>query len=450
MQQGKVSSPESMTAPAAHAETCDVFVLGGGPAGSTAAALLAERGWKVVVAEKDRHPRFHIGESLLPMNLPLLDRLGVRERVERIAMLKYGAEFNSPRHRDPVTFEFCGAWDKSHPYSYEVRRAEFDEILFRNCVARGARAFEQTRVTNVEFDAGREVLVRTRDPDGNERRWRARFLVDASGRDTYLANQFGIKHRNRKHNSAAIFGHFAGAKRLPGKAEGNISIFWFDHGWFWFIPLKEDVTSIGAVCWPYYMKSRSGDPQSFLLDTIRLCPTLAERLRDARLVSPVTATGNYSYFSERMYGERYLLLGDAFAFVDPVFSSGVMLAMNSAFLGAEAIDAWLRDPRSALPALKNFDREVRHGLRHFSWFIYRMTNPAIRELFMAPRNVLRIQEALVALLAGDLFRGTPIYWSLRAFKAVYFLTCAMSPLRSLRAWRRRRQILRNPQSDAAS
>jgi flavin-dependent dehydrogenase len=428
--------------------SCDVFVLGGGPAGATVSTLLARRGFDVVMVDKDRHPRFHIGESLLPLNLPLFEQLGVREQIERIAIVKYGAEFNSLQHDHAVTFYFSEAWDKAHPYAYEVRRAEFDEILFRNAVATGARAFEECRVTGIEFREEEGVEVSAREANGAPRRWRARFVVDASGRDTFLATKFGIKRRNSKHNSAAIYAHFAGAKRLPGRDEGNISIFWFEHGWIWFIPLRDGITSIGAVCWPYYLQARKTDSETFLLETLRMSPQLADRLKDARLASSVTATGNYSYVAERMAGDRYLIVGDAYAFVDPVFSSGVMLAMNGAFLAAEAVDTWFRDPRQAAPIVRRFEAAVLHGLRNFSWFIYRMTNPSIRELFMAPRNMLRMQEALVSLLAGDLFRSTPIYRSLAAFKVVYYLTCLCSPLRTLRAWRRRKQAIRDVQADA--
>src|SRR4029079_18538332 len=146
-----------------------------------------------------------------------------------------------------------------------------------------------------------------------------RFVADASGRDTFLAGQLGIKRRSRDNNTAALFGHFTGAKRLPGRIEGNISLFWFEHGWFWFIPLADGVTSIGAVCSPEDMRSRRVAPEQFLLDTIALSAPLAERLREAKLVSPVTATGNYSYTARHCTGRNYLMLGDAFAFVDPVF-----------------------------------------------------------------------------------------------------------------------------------
>ena len=143
-----------------------------------------------------------------------------------------------------------------------------------------------------------------------------------------------------------------------------------------------------------------------------------------------------------MHGDRYIMIGDAYAFIDPVFSSGVMLAMNSAFQGAGVVDASLRDPKAAPALLREFNRSVRTGIDSFSWFIYRMTHPTIRDLFMGPRNTLRIQEAVLSLLAGDLFRGTPIHWRLRAFKGLYYFLNLLHPARSLAAWRHRRHALR--------
>jgi len=421
---------------------CDVLVIGGGPGGATIAALLAARGRDVVLIEKARHPRFHIGESLLPLNLPLFERLGVDEEIKRIGMPKYGAEFVSPWHAQSVTFDFANAVDKSFPYAYQVRRSEFDHILFRNAVRKGATAIEGCRATGVEFHAG-GAAVTVRQQDGGPRRWQTKFVVDASGRDTVLANQFGTKRRNRKHNSAAIFGHFSGATRLPGKAEGNISLFWFDHGWFWFIPLHDGATSVGAVCWPYYMKSRRTDPETFFFDTIALCPALAERLRDAKLCSPVTATGNYSYEVKRATGRNYLLLGDAFTFIDPVFSTGVLFAMQSAFAGADTVETCLDDARHASGALQAFDRTMRHGPKIFSWFIYRVTTPTLRDLFMGPGDS-RLQEAVLSVLAGDIFRGTPLGLRLFAFKTVYYLKNLFNPRRTLSAWKQRKRILVEP------
>jgi flavin-dependent dehydrogenase len=252
-----------------------------------------------------------------------------------------------------------------------------------------------------------------------------------------LANQLGGKRRNRKHASAAIFGHFSGAKRLPGRAEGNISLFWFEHGWFWFIPLSDGTTSVGAVCSPAYMKSRDCEPDRFFADTIAMCPALSERLRAATLTSPVTATGNYSYAVERASGRNYIMIGDAYTFIDPVFSTGVYFAMRSAFAGAATVETCLDSPHKAQKALKAFDKDMRHGPRVFSWFIYRLTTPAFRDLFMRPRNA-KLQEAVLSILAGDVFRDTPLSLRLFMFKVLYYLFSLASPGRALFAWRKRR------------
>jgi flavin-dependent dehydrogenase len=426
----------------------DVLVIGGGPAGSTAATLLVERGYQVVLLEKERHPRFHIGESLLPANLPILERLGVAAEVKAIGMQKWGAEFISPWDGRHQTFEFADGWNKSLPFAYQVRRSQFDEILFRRAARAGAQAIEACRVRDVEFQAdGRGALVHATLEDGHSESWQARFVVDASGRDTFLGNRLKAKRRDTKHSSAALYGHFRGARRYSEKRAGDISIYWFDHGWFWFIPLADGTTSVGAVVWPYYTKMRTVPVREFFLATIRLCAPLAERLQDAELVADVTATGNYSYACDRACGANYLLLGDAYTFIDPMFSSGVMLAMNSALAGVDAIDQCLRDPRSASQALKSFERVMRRGPKEYSWFIHRVTGPTMREMFMGPRNILRMKEAMLSLLAGDIFGKTPIWASLRAFKLLYYAISLSNPKRSLDAVRRRNSNIRPVEPD---
>lgn len=425
-------------------QDCDVLVIGGGPAGSTAATLLAQRGHRVTLIEKARHPRFHIGESLLPANLPLLEKLGVADEVKAIGMEKWAAEFVSPWHDHKQVFHFADAWDKSMPLAYQVQRAEFDNILIRNAQRKGANVIEGCRVNDVAFlpkDEG--AVIQTQHDDGTAQSWRARFVLDASGRDTFLGNRFKAKVRNEKHNSTAIYAHFSGVKRNEGKAEGNITIFWFDHGWFWFIPLAKGKTSIGAVTWPYYLKTRKKPLAEFLMDTIALCPGLMQRMEGAQIVSEVEATGNYSYSCDHTHGSNYLLLGDAYTFIDPVFSSGVMLAMNSAFVGADTVDCCLRRPAEAAAALKRFDRNMRIGPKQFSWFIYRVTNPTMRNLFMGPRNLLRMQEALLSVLAGDVFGKTPIGPSLLAFKGLYYGISLLNLKRTWMAWRNRKTNIRS-------
>lgn len=428
-------------------EHCDVLVIGGGPAGATMATLLARQGRDVVVLEKAHHPRFHIGESLLPANVGLFDQLGLRQELERIGMPKYGVEFCSPDHAHRSYIEFGDAWDKSMPYAWQVRRSEMDELLFRHAAAQGARTVEGCRVREVVFDdpaLPQGVVVRATLDDGAQRQYHARFVVDASGRDTFLSNKFKAKVKNPKHNSSALFGHFRDAQRLEGKKAGNISIFWFAHGWFWFIPLADGTTSVGAVCWPYYLKTRSKPLPEFFADTIALCPLLVERLAGATLVDDaVHATGNYAYTSTHCTGERYLMLGDAFGFIDPVFSSGVYLAMHSAFEGATLVATHLDNPAQAPAARRAFEKLMRVGPREFSWFIYRVTNPTLRDFFMYPQNPMRVKEAMLSLLAGDIHGRTPIWGALRIMKVIYYTASLAQLPRTVRAWLRRRRNVRD-------
>lgn len=450
----RISPTGPPSAPPASARSCDVLIIGGGPAGSTAAILLAQRGYDVVLLEKAHHPRFHIGESLLPSNLPLLERLGVAAQIRGIGMEKWGAEFTSPwdgRHR---IYEFADAWDKSLALAYQVRRSEFDEILIRRAAQVGACVIEGCRARAIAFTkdggAGRSARVEASHGTGRTETFTARYLIDASGRDTLLGQMLGAKRRNKKHNSAAMYAHFTGARREPGRRAGNIGIYWFDHGWFWFIPLADGNTSVGAVVWPSYMRTRKGSVREFFLSTLALCPPLSERLREAELSTDVEATGNYSYGCDHTHGANYLLVGDAYAFVDPVFSSGVMLAMTSAEAAAQTVDECIRHPAHEARALRRFDRIMRHGPKLFSWFIYRVTNPTMRELFLGPRNALRMQEALLSVLAGDIYGRTPIWGALRAFKGVYYLLSLANLGRSLRAARRRAVNIRPLEAESST
>ncbi len=421
------------------ASRCDVAVIGGGPAGSTVAALLAERGWHVEVLEKDRHPRFHIGESLLPHSMPMLERLGVLDAVERIGIRKYGAELLSPEDGRTRTVYFGNALGSMSPYAYQVKRAEFDQILFQNAARKGARVHEGVRVKRVDFDAPGTALLHAEDRDGRALSWRARFVIDASGRDTFLSTQLGGKRQNREHKSAAVFSHFAGVRRQAGRDEGNISVAWFEHGWFWMIPFKDGTMSVGAVCWPYYLKRRKSSLDEFLWDTIRLCPPIMERMREARSLMPAQTAGNYSYRRTTMSGAGHLFVGDAFAFVDPVFSSGVHLALNSGMLGARVVDAYLRESPAYPALLRDFERSVRQGVKSFSWFIYRFTQPAFRDLFLIEGSRFGIEQAVLAVLAGNAFGHAPGRVPVLLFKLCYYLTALFKIRGNWSAYRRRRQ-----------
>lgn len=434
----------SISPPGDPAFDCDVLVIGGGPGGTTAAVKLVQAGHRVVLIDKDTHPRFHIGESMLPASLPLFEELGVGDEIRAIGMYKPGVEFVSPDHGfRKQRFYFANAWDKSMPSAYQVRRSEFDHILLKNAARQGCDVHEGSRVTHVDFaPEGRAATVTVQHQGGVQRQWRARYVIDASGRDTFLANKFKLKAKNPHHNSAAVYTHFEGAVRSEGKDEGNITMYWFDHGWFWFIPLQGGVTSVGMVTWPYHFKSRGErDLETFFMDNVATVPPLAHSLANAQRVHPMEAAANFSYSSSTCHGPGYLMVGDAFAFIDPVFSSGVLLAMRGGEAAARCLNQCLQNPASEAAALAEFERTSRKGPRHFSWFIYRMTNPVMRDLFMGPRNVLRAEEALLSLLAGDLYGKTPIWNSLRFLKLVYYLNLVRHLPRSIRAYQnRQRQI----------
>jgi flavin-dependent dehydrogenase len=426
---------------------CDVLVVGGGPAGSTISALLAEKGWSVTLLEKEHHPRFHIGESLLPHNLPLFERLGVLDQVRAIGIKKPGADFSSNLEvSGHHQFHFAFALDKNHPYAYEVRRSEFDNLLLRNSAAKGTRVVEGVRVTSVEFPKDANPIVHSTDENDAKRTWTCRFFVDASGRDTLLAGQFQLKQKNPNHASAAMFGHFSNVDRREGESAGNISVYWFEHGWFWMIPLRDGTMSVGAVCRPAYLKLRKNSIPEYLLETIAIGhPEMRHRMRNAVLIDNVArATGNYSYESTRMRGDRHIMVGDAYAFVDPVFSSGVMLGMTSGVYGAEGVDAWLRNDPAAEAKFLHFERMVRRAVATFSWFIWRFNSPGMRSLLLHPANPFRVQEAVISLLAGDVYRDGGARSRFWLFKVFYYMFSVRHARASLRLWLLR---MRNARSE---
>jgi flavin-dependent dehydrogenase len=413
-------------------EQCDVVVIGGGPGGSTAAALLARRGHKVIALEKAHHPRFHIGESLLPMNLPVFERLGVLDKVRALGVFKPGADFEADNERGYNTYAFARAIGQSPPHAWQVWRQDFDKMLYEHAGACGADAREGHEVRRVEQRGPRESLLEVHADDGRDYTIQARYVVDASGRDALLSSKKKLRRKNSRHQSAAIFGHFRGAEARSGEDAGNISIYSFGHGWMWMIPLPNGVMSVGAVCRPDYLKQRKGRTLEFLLDTLKLSPALWKRMQHAELIDDeVRVTGNYSYDSRCMGGPGWILVGDAFAFLDPVFSSGVYLAMSGAEKAVEVVDAALRDPASETRRMRQLEKRQRAAMARFSFFIYRFNGPVMQQMFRQPRNTWQLEQGVISMLAGDLFDTPKVLWRLQLFKLVY----AICALRDWRRWR---------------
>ncbi len=396
-----------------------MLVIGGGPAGSTAAALLAEQGRDVVLLEKHTHPRFHIGESLLPLNLPIFDRLGIREAVEAVGVFKPGAEFVSDDTGRSVTFRFADAIDKRYTHSYQVERAPFDKLLFDNACARGARGEQGTRVTEVMLFDGEPTRVTVERPDGTVIDFAPRFVLDASGRDTFLAGRMRLLATDKNNNTAAVFAHFHGVECRTGDSAGCISVHLSEDGWFWMIPLPNEVMSVGFVGTQRAFKARTGSVHDFLFERIGRSPSVEARMRSARLCSEVMTAGNYSYRARTAWGDGYMMIGDAFGFVDPVFSSGVLLAMRGAELGAGVAHAWLDDKARGRALARRAERTMRDAMDRFGWLIYRINQPAMRHLLMTPRNNLRMRDGVVSILAGNIRRGRMPDVPLLAFKTVY-------------------------------
>ena len=415
----------SMNPNPANTVSTDILVIGGGPGGSAAATFLARKGWKVTLIEKSEHPRFHIGESLLPMNIPILEKLGVLEHVRKIGLLKLAADFPS-QDGQYHSFKFDRALSPKSNYAFQVRRSEFDQLLFEHARDNGVTCLENCLAKDITFDAqGRPESVHALHA-GEHVTFNMRYVVDASGRDTFLGNKLKLKVKNQRHQSASIFSHYKNVVRHAGDAEGNISIYRLPKGgWSWIIPLADGITSIGIVCPPELLKTRGNDTASFLEHTLRSSADIGKRIEHAERVAPVHATGNYSYDCTRMAGPGWMLVGDAYAFIDPIFSSGVFLAMYSAELGADVIDQALKHPEKESKLQHAMQTALRNGVDHLKWFIYRFNTPALKTLFADPQNTFKIEQGVISMLAGDVFDNSAVRRRLRAFRMIYAITDIM-------------------------
>jgi FADH2-dependent halogenase len=396
-------------------DTFDAIVVGGGPGGTSAALYLTRAGKRVLLLEKERFPRFHVGESLLPYNNSIFNELALTEKLDRAGFTKkYGAQFHVGSGSKSTHFVFAkGMFTREHS-AYQVERSVFDKVLLDHAREQGVQVKEGFTATESRPDT-HGVTVQVKDEVGAPLELRAKFLVDASGRVNLTGNQENLRQFHRHMKRVAIFGHFRGVRTDPGHAGGDTVIVRCENKWFWLIPIGENKVSVGLIIDKGQLLTSGLTPQELFFQIAEQSQPTRERMHDAVLVGDIKVTGDFSYSNRRLHSHRTLRVGDAAGFMDPIFSAGVYMAMYSGKLAAGAIVDALAGNHDGS---RTFPRYGKHVLRTMKLY-WRMVDyyykPAFIELFMTPNERAGIASAINALLAGEIDGGWRIRWRMEFF-----------------------------------
>jgi flavin-dependent dehydrogenase len=398
----------------------DAIVIGGGPSGSTTAALLAEYGHKVLLLEREPMPRYHIGESLIPYTWFTLNRLGLVEKMRQSANpKKYSVQFVSITGKVSQPFYFFQTIKHECSVTWQVVRSEFDKMLLDNARDKGAVIRQGVNVREVLMEGDRVVGVRADEKDGARGiEIRAKVVVDASGRDSMLSRKFSWKDRDADLNKIAVWSYFKGARRDPGVDEGATTVAYVPQkGWFWYIPQHSDIVSVGVVGEPGYLYRDTRDPNEIFAREVAACSWIRDHVKHGQQCEPVRVTGEYSYHSKQIAGDGFCLVGDAFAFLDPLFSTGVFLALKSGEMAADAIHAGLATGTVSAHHFDSYLQRQRHAVKSFRSLVC-----AFYDLTFSFREFLEVyphlHSSIVDTLVGNVFNDlTPLYTALGEFSA---------------------------------
>ncbi len=413
----------------------DAVVCGGGPGGSTFATLMALKGYRTVVFERERFPRFHIGESLLPWNVPLFERIGVLSKLkEAKPQLKLGARFYHQGSDFTRPVLFANGIDRDHPSAFQVKRAEFDALLLGHARESGATVIEGARVTEALFSEdgvrahGVKVLL---EGESEPRSVEAKVVVDATGRDALLSRRLGGRRRDPLLDRSAAFAHYDTFRRAEGPTGGDIVVITTPDGWWWLIPFSDGSVSVGIVMPSRRFKERPGTVERLFEESVAGTPEVRDLLAGSKRTMDVQAIADYSYSTPRISGDGFCLVGDAACFLDPVFSSGVLLAMESAELAASSVDRALRSKgRVDAADFREFEKIYRRAVRRFAGLVHGFYQPHVLETFYAPAPNPWIERGVTTVLSGGVF--FPDFKARLSMAAFHFFTAVTRIVQAIR------------------